>query len=62
MFQRPSKIIRTELQKMQEENLSSSDLKSAAKAVYRKRRRTRPPLPKTQDRDTCQFWVNEYRN
>jgi hypothetical protein len=47
MSQRPSKIIRTELQKMQEENLSSSDLKSSAKAVYRKRRRTHPPLPKS---------------
>jgi hypothetical protein len=30
-----------------EENLSSSDVKSSAKAVFRKRRRTHPPLPKS---------------
>ena len=44
--QRPSKIIRRALQDQQEEQLQPNDLKSVAKAVYRRRRKTYPPLPK----------------
>ena len=39
--QRPSKIIRRALQDQQEEQLQLNDLKSVAKAVYRRRRRRR---------------------
>jgi len=46
--QRPSKIIRRALQDQQEEQLQPNDLKSVAKAVYRRRRKTYPPLPKSQ--------------
>ena len=45
MSSRPSKIIRTELQSMTEENLVPADIKSVAKAVYRRRRKNHPPLP-----------------
>ena len=43
---RPSQIIRTELQTMDEQTLQSADLKNVAKAVYRERRKKRPTLPK----------------
>ena len=39
MSSRPSKIIRTELQSMTEENLVLTDIKSVAKAMYRRRRK-----------------------
>jgi len=43
---RPSQIIRTELQTMDEQTLQSADLKNLAKAVYRERRKKLPTLPK----------------
>jgi hypothetical protein len=43
---RPSKIIRQELQKLDESNLQTKDLKNVALAVYRERRRELPVLPK----------------
>ena len=46
--QRPSKIIRRALQDQQEEQLQPNDLRSVAMAVYRRRRKTYPPLPKSQ--------------
>ena len=46
---RPSKIIRRALQDQQEVQLQPNDLKSVAKAVYR-RRKTYPPLPKSQSK------------
>ena len=44
---RPSKIIRQELQKLDESNLQTKDLKNVALAVYRVRRREQPVLPKS---------------
>jgi uncharacterized protein YlaI len=44
---RPSKIIRQELQKLDESNLQTKDLKNVAMAVYRERRRELPVLPKS---------------
>ncbi|VDI17273.1 Hypothetical predicted protein [Mytilus galloprovincialis] len=41
--QRPFKIIRTELQNMDEANLKSEDIGSVSKAIYRKRRHTLQP-------------------
>ena len=41
---RPSKIIRQELQKLDECNLQTKDLKNVALAVYRERRRELPVL------------------
>ena len=41
---RPSKIIRQELQKLDESNLQTKDLKNVALAVYRERRRELPVL------------------
>ena len=46
MSQRPSKLIRKAPQEQEEEQLEPKDLKSAAKAIYRRRRKTYPPLPK----------------
>ena len=46
--QRPFKIIRRALQDQQEEQLQPNDLRSVAMAVYRRRRKTYPPLPKSQ--------------
>jgi hypothetical protein len=45
---RPSKVIRSELQTMNEKSLEPKDLKCVAKVVYRKRRKTYPPLPTSQ--------------
>lgn len=45
--QRPSKHIRKALQEQEEEQLEPKDLKRAAKAIYRRRRKTYPPLPKS---------------
>ena len=45
--QRPSKIIKGELQTMTEEHLQTSNLRCVSKAIYRKRRKTHPPLPKS---------------
>jgi hypothetical protein len=42
--QRLSKLIREALQEQEEEQLEPKDLKSAAKAIYRRRRKTYPPL------------------
>jgi hypothetical protein len=42
-----SKIIRGELQTMTEEHLQTSNLRCVSKAIYRKRRKTHPPLPKS---------------
>ncbi|XP_076089904.1 uncharacterized protein LOC143061924 [Mytilus galloprovincialis] len=47
--QRPSKIIRTELQNMDEANLKSEDIGSVSKAIYRKRRKSHPALPKSRE-------------
>ena len=44
---RPSKIIRQELQKLDESNLQTKDLQNVALAVYRERRRELPVLPKS---------------
>ena len=44
---RSSKIIRQELQKLDESNLQTKDLKNVAVAVYRERRRELPVLPKS---------------
>jgi hypothetical protein len=44
---RPYKIIRQELQKLDESNLQTKDLKNVAMAVYRERRRELPVLPKS---------------
>ena len=44
---RSSKIIRQELQKLDESNLQTKDLKNVALAVYRERRRELPVLPKS---------------
>ena len=44
---RRSKIIRQELQKLDESNLQTKDLKNVAMAVYRERRRELPVLPKS---------------
>ena len=41
---RPSKIIRQELQKLDESNLQTKDFKNVALAVYRERRRELPVL------------------
>jgi hypothetical protein len=49
MSSRPSKIIRTELQSMTEENLVPTDIKRVAKAVYRSRCKNHPPLPKSRE-------------
>jgi hypothetical protein len=43
---RPSHIIRTALQTMDEQTLQSADIKNVAKAVYRERRKKLPTLPK----------------
>jgi hypothetical protein len=45
---RPSKVIRSELQTMNEKSLELKDLKCVAKAVYRRRRTIYPPLPTSQ--------------
>ena len=44
----PRKKIRRALQDQQEEQLQPNDLRSVAMAVYRRRRKTYPPLPKSQ--------------
>ena len=44
---RSSNIIRQELQKLDESNLQTKDLKNVAMAVYRERRRELPVLPKS---------------
>ena len=41
--QRPSKLIQKALQEQEEEQLEPKDLKSAAKAIYWRRRMTYPP-------------------
>lgn len=46
---RPSKIIRNVLQEQPEEQLEPNDIKSTAKAIYRRRRKTYPTLPKTME-------------
>jgi hypothetical protein len=45
--QRPSKLIRKALQDQEEEQLEPNDLKSAEKAIYRRRRKIYPPLLKS---------------
>ena len=45
---RPSKVIRSKLQTMNEKSLEPKDLKCVAKVVYRKRRKIYPPLPTSQ--------------
>jgi hypothetical protein len=45
--QRPSKVIRGELQKMDENLLNSRDLKNVAMSMYRERRKRFPKLPKS---------------
>jgi hypothetical protein len=45
--QRPSKVIRGELQKMDENLLNSRDLKNVAMSMYRERRTRFPILPKS---------------
>ena len=47
---RRSKIIRSEIQAVGEEALQPNDLKSISKSVYRVRRKTHPPLPKSRER------------
>lgn len=49
LSQQPAKIIKGVLKDQEEDELEYKDLKSVAKAVYRKRRKTYPPLPKTQE-------------
>ena len=46
---RPSKIIRSEIQAVGEEALKPNDLKSISKSVYKIRRKTYPPLPKSRE-------------
>ena len=47
--ERPSKIIRSELQKVKENNLTENDLKSLSMAIYRERRKKHPILPKSRE-------------
>ena len=47
--QRPSKIIRGELQKMEENLLNPKDLKNVAMSIYRERRKNMPKLPKCKE-------------
>jgi hypothetical protein len=49
MSSRTCKTIRTELQSMTEESLVPRDIKSVAKAVYRKRCKNYPPLSKSHE-------------
>ena len=44
---RPSKVLRTELQNVQEDTLTTTDLKSLSMAIYRERRKKYPTLPKS---------------
>ena len=45
--QRPSKVILSELQKMDESLLNPKDLKNVAMSMYRERRKQFPKLPKS---------------
>jgi hypothetical protein len=47
--ERPSKSIRSELQKVEENNLTENDLKSLSMAIYRERRKRHPTLPKSRE-------------
>jgi hypothetical protein len=47
--ERPSKIICSELQKVEENNLTENDLKSLSMAIYRERRKRHPTLPKSRE-------------
>jgi hypothetical protein len=47
--ERPSKIIRSELQKVEENNLTENDLKSLLMVIYRERRKRHPTLPKSRE-------------
>jgi hypothetical protein len=59
---RPSKVIRSELQTMNEKSLEPKDLKCVAKAVYRRRRKTFPPFTHVTARNTRESAENEHRN
>ena len=48
-FVRPSKIIQSEIQVFGEEAFQPNDLKCISKSVYRVRRKTYPPLPKSRE-------------
>ena len=47
--ERPSKIIRSELQKVEENNLTENDLKSLSMAISREKRKRHPTLPKSRE-------------
>ena len=51
--ERPSKLIRSELQTGEEQHLTDNDLKSLSLAIYRQRRKRHPTLP------TCIIDVHE---
>jgi fructose-1,6-bisphosphatase len=57
--EQPSKIIRSELQKVEENHLTENDLKSLSMAIYRERRKRHPTLPKS--REDMHRW-NDNRN
>ena len=60
---RPSKIIRSEIQAVDEEALQPNDLKSISKSVYRVRTKTYPPLSKSREGYTRQSlsWLSIHR-
>ena len=57
MSERPSKIINSELFKMDEENLEKKDLKYACQSMYRERRKLHPAQPKNQ-----YFIINDFKS
>lgn len=46
---RPMKLIRCELQNMDDDRLTTKDLKSLTMSIYRQRRKEYPTLPKSRD-------------